>query len=85
MLTLKDRVSFLVAIASGTLFGYVTILAGFGAVLVGGVYAGPIVPLIIFRIADQRKFLVWQFCIIPFALVAAVMSSRGAPLGWQES
>jgi ankyrin repeat protein len=53
-------------------------LAGFGGVLVGGVYGILIVPLVIVFVADQRKLLVWQMCIVPFALYIAAMNGLQA-------
>jgi ankyrin repeat protein len=49
-------------------------VAGFGGVLVAFVYGILIVPLIVLRLADRRKFLVWQFCILPFAAYVGIMN-----------
>jgi hypothetical protein len=70
--TTKDKVALLLAVLLGAAFGYITMLAGFGGVLIGGLYGILVVPLVVIYAADQRKLLVWQACIIPFALFVAV-------------
>lgn len=75
---MKDKVALLVAILLGAAFGYFSILAGYGGLLIGGLYGILIVPLVVVYVADQRKILVWQACIIPFALWVVV---GNAPLG----
>jgi hypothetical protein len=67
-LTKKDTLAVFVAILLGISFEYFSALAGYGAILVGGLYGIVIVPLVVLYLADQRKILVWQACILPFAL-----------------
>ena len=78
-LTTKDKVALPIAILLGGGFGYLSALAGYGGVLVGGLYGIVIVPLIVLYVADQRKILVWQACVVPFALWTA--SGRAWSLG----
>jgi hypothetical protein len=82
-LTTKDKVAIVAGILVGTIFGYLTMLAGFGGVLVGGVYGILVVPLVIIFVADQRKLLVWQVCIVPFALYVGVATGLGDP--WADA
>lgn len=67
MLTAKDKVALPVAILLGSAFGYFSILAGYGGVLIGGFYGILIVPLVVVFVADERKMLVWQASIVSFA------------------
>ncbi len=80
-LTTKDKVGLAVSILLGAAVGYFLPLAGYGGVLVGAVYAGAIVPIVVLFIADQRKILVWQACIVPPALWIVVAGARIGPLG----
>jgi hypothetical protein len=75
-LTTKDKIALLVAILLGTAFGYFSILAGYGGTVIGGFYGILIVPLVVVYVADQRKILIWQACIIPFALCVVVENAR---------
>ena len=67
MFTAKDKVALPVVILLGSAFGYFSVLAGYGGVLVGGFYGILIVPLVVLFVADQRKMLVWQASIVSFA------------------
>lgn len=80
-LTTKDKIALPVAILLGTAFGYFSLLAGYGGLLIGGFYGILIVPLVVVYVADQRKILVWQTCIIPFALCVVVENARLGALG----
>jgi len=80
-LSSKDKIALLVAVLLGTAFGYFSILAGYGGILIGGFYGILIVPLILVYAADQRKILIWQACIIPFALCVVVENARLGALG----
>lgn len=70
----QDKVAIVVSPLAGTIFGYLTLLAGFGGVFVAGVYGVLIVPLIIAFVADRRKLLVWQLCVVPFALYISALN-----------
>ncbi len=80
-LTTKDKIALPVAVLLGTAFGYFSILAGFGGTVIGGFYGILIVPLVVVYVADQRKILIWQACIIPFALCVVVENARLGALG----
>lgn len=80
-LSTKDRIALPVAILLGTAFGYFSTLTGYGGLLIGGFYGILIVPLVVAFLADQRKLLVWQACIIPFALWVIVENARLGALG----
>jgi|SRR5579863_10126268 len=73
--TTKDKNALPVAILLASAFGYFSILAGYGGVLTGGFYGVLIVPLVVVFVADQRKILVWQASIIPFALYVSFESA----------
>ena len=79
--TRKDKIALLVAILLGAGFGYVSMLTGYGGLLIGGFYGIAIVPVILLYIADQRKLLVWQACIVPFALLVILENARLGRLG----
>ena len=83
-LTTKDKIVLPVAILLGTAFGYFSILAGYGGILIGGLYGILIVPLLVVYAADQRKILIWQACIIPFALCVVIENARLGALGKTE-
>jgi hypothetical protein len=80
-LTKKDTLAIFVAILLGVSFEYFSPLAGYGGVLVGGLYGILIVPLVVVYLADQRRILVWQACIAPFALAVVVGNVRLGGLG----
>jgi small basic protein len=75
-LSLKDKIALLVAVLLGTAFGYFSILAGYGRILISGFYGILIVPLIVVYVADQRKILIWQACIILFGICVVVENAR---------
>jgi len=81
VLSTKDKIALPVAILLGTAFGYFSTLTGYGGLLIGGFYGILIVPLVVAFLADQRKLLVWQACIIPFALWVIVENARLGALG----
>jgi ankyrin repeat protein len=72
----KDKIAVLVAIGLGAVFAYLTMLAGPAWTLVEGAYGIAIIPLTIVYIADQRKLLVWQATIIPFAAYVVVANAH---------
>jgi len=81
--TRKDKVALPAAILLGTAFGYLSVLAGFGAGVIWAVYGVLIVPLIVIYVADRRKILIWQASVIPYALfVANENRLQGAPADW---
>jgi len=65
----RDKIAVLAAVGLGLVFGYLMQQAPYAGLLVGGFYALGIIPLVVFYIADQRKFLVWQACVISLVLV----------------
>ena len=67
-LTLKDKIALPTAIFLSAVFGFLSAAAGYGGVFVASFYGALIVPLVVLYVADQRKLLVWQACIVPFAL-----------------
>jgi hypothetical protein len=77
-LSRKDKIAVPIAGGLGLGFAYLTMLAGFGWLLVAGVYAFAIIPLTVIYLADQRKLLVWQATVIPFA---AYVVAANAHLG----
>jgi len=79
--TRKDKIALLVAILLSAGFAYVSMLAGYGGLLIGGFYGIVLVPLIVLHIADQRRLLVWQVCIVPFALLVVLENARLGTLG----
>ncbi len=81
-LSTRDKIALPVAVLLGTAFGYFSILARLGGTVIGGFYGILIVPLVVVYVADQRKILIWQACIIPFALCVVVENARlGALVG----
>ena len=84
-LTRKDKIALPVAVLLGVAFGYFTMLAGFAGLLVGGFYGILVVPLVVLFVADQRKILAWQACIISFALSIVVGNGLSGGLGSAEA
>jgi hypothetical protein len=80
-LTTKDKVALPVAILLGAAFGYFSMLAGYGGLLIGGFYGIVVVPLVVLFVAGQKKILVWQACIVPSALWVDVENARLGLLG----
>jgi hypothetical protein len=80
-LTTKDKVALPVAILLGAAFGYFSMLAGYGGLLIDGFYGIVVVPLVVLFVAGQKKMLVWQACIVPAALWVVVANARLGPLG----
>jgi hypothetical protein len=76
--TRKDKVAVLIAGGLGLGFAYLTMLAGPAWTLVAGTYGFAIIPLTVIYVADQRKLLVWQATVIPFA---AYVVAANAHLG----
>jgi len=78
--TSRDKIAALAALGSGIVFGYLIQLAPYAGLLVGGFYALGIIPLVAFYIADQRKFLAWQACVISLVLVLVVEGVLSGPM-----
>jgi hypothetical protein len=76
----RDKAAVLVASGLGVAFWYLTQLSGYEGLLVGGLYAITIIPLVVGRIADQQKFLVWQLCVLSFVLALIVDNTLSGPL-----
>jgi len=76
----RDKITVLAAVGLGVVFGYLVQLAPYAGLLVGGFYALGIIPLVVFYIADQRKFLVWQVCVISLVLALVVEGILSGPL-----
>jgi len=64
----RDSIALIIAAGLGAGFAYLSTLAGFGWLIVAGPYAFLVVPCITIYLADQRKLLVWQICIMSFVL-----------------
>ena len=75
----RDKIAVLAAVGLGLVFGYLIHQAPYAALLVGGFYALGIIPLMVFYIADQRKFLVWQVCVISLVLSLVVEAIFSGP------
>jgi Ankyrin repeats (many copies) len=82
-LTKKDALAVFIAILLGLAFEFLSGLAGYGGVLVGGFYGLVVVPLVVLSLADQRKVLVWQASIVPYALAVVVENALLA--GWRTA
>ncbi len=74
----KDKIALPVACLTGLGSGYVAVQAGYPGVILLGFYSLAIVPLIVQFLADQRRLMVWQACLLP--LVAYIMA-KNASLG----
>ena len=83
-LSTKDKIALLVAILLGAAFGYFSIWAGYGGLLIGGFYGILIVPLVVVHVADQRQILIWQTCVISFALCVVIENAHLRALGKAE-
>jgi len=75
----RDKIAVLAAAGLGVVFGYLIQLAPYAGLLVGGFYALGIIPLVVFYIADQRKFLVWQVCVVSLVLALVVEGIFSGP------
>src|SRR6267143_1581224 len=64
----RDNIAVLAAVGLGVVFGYLIHQAPYAALLIGGFYSFGMIPLVVSSIADQRKVLVWQVCVISLAL-----------------
>jgi hypothetical protein len=67
-LSFRDSIALIVAIALGVGFAYLSTLAGFAWLVVAGPYTILVIPCIVIFLADQRKLLVWQVCVLSFIL-----------------
>jgi hypothetical protein len=81
----RDKVALLIAGSLGVAFWYLGRLSGYAGAFVIEFYAVAIIPLVVWRIADQRKFLVWQACVLSFVLTLVVADTlsgqlRGNPI-----
>src|SRR5271169_6446012 len=83
-LTAKDKVALPFAIILGAAFAYFSVLASYGGVVIAALYGILIIPLVVVYVADQRKILVWQACIIPFALCIVIQNALLGGLGKAE-
>jgi hypothetical protein len=68
ILSFRDGIALIVAITLGVGFAYLSTLAGFAWLVVAGPYTVLIIPSIVIFLADQRKLLVWQACVLSFIL-----------------
>ena len=68
----RDKIALLASLGLGVIFGYLALLAPYAGLLIGGFYSFGIIPLVVFYIADQRRVLVWQVCVISLALALGV-------------
>jgi hypothetical protein len=75
-LTSKDKIALPLGIFLGAAFGYLSILAGYGGLAIALLYGLLVIPLVVIFAADHRRILVWQSCILTFALCIVVENSR---------
>lgn|SRR5215472_4593544 len=68
ILSLRDGIAVAVAAAFGVTFAYLSARAGFGWIVAAGPYVIVVIPCVVAFLADQRKLLVWQVCILSFVL-----------------
>jgi hypothetical protein len=82
--SLKDRIALLIASGLGAAFAYLSIRAGYGGTVVGGFYGFVVIPLVVAYVADKRKLVVWQACIIPFAIYILAENAFVGGIHWTE-
>jgi len=66
--TTKDKIALLIAILLGPAFAYLSVLAGYGGIVIAACYWILIVPIVVVAVAGQSKILVWQVSIVSYAL-----------------
>lgn len=78
----RDRVALPISCVAGAGFGYLAVQAGIGGVIVGGFYSLLVIPLIVRFVAEQRKLLIWQVCILAFVFscIAQTFSIPGSSM-----
>jgi hypothetical protein len=81
----KDRIALVVAAVLGASAAYFSSLAGYGWLVVAAPYAILVIPCIVVYVADQRKMLVWQVCILSYALYVLADNWRIRGLGRLEA
>lgn len=64
----RDRIALVVATVLGVAFAYLSARAGFAWIMAAGPYVLIVIPCVVAFLADQRKLLVWQVCILSFVL-----------------
>jgi hypothetical protein len=64
VLSFRDGIALIVAVGVGVGFAYLSELAGFAWLAVAGPYTILVIPCIVIFLADQRKLLVWQVCVL---------------------
>jgi hypothetical protein len=64
VLSFRDGIALIVAVGLGVGFAYLSELAGFAWLAVAGPYTILVIPCIVIFLADQRKLLVWQVCVL---------------------
>jgi|SRR5712664_299387 len=78
ILSFRDGIALIVAVGLGIGFAYLSALAGFAWLIVAGPYAFLVIPCVVIFLADQRKFLVWQVCVLSSAIyVRAKLGGMG--------
>ena len=82
ILSRRDSVAMFIAAGLGVGFGYLSILAGYGWLIAAGPYLVLVIPLVVTFLADQRKLLVWQACILSLVLYVLAYDSRLGWMGW---
>lgn len=81
----KDKLALVVAVVLGASAGYLSLLAGYGWLVVAAPYAILIIPCIVVYLADHWKILVWQVCILSYAVSVLIGNWRIGGLGRIEA
>jgi hypothetical protein len=74
-ITIRDKIAVLVSVLLGLGFAYLAMVTG--GLLVAGFYAIFVIPLVVIFLADERKILIWQACVLSFAIAGAVLAKTG--------
>ena len=65
----------LASLLLGAGFAYLTMVTA--AVVIAGFYAIFVIPLVVIFLADERKILIWQACVLSLAVAGTVMAKTG--------
>lgn len=71
----KDKIALPVSILLGAVFAYITMVTG--GIVIAAVYAIFVIPLVAIFVAGERKILVWQSCLLSFAICGTAMAKAG--------
>ncbi|HEV7966803.1 MAG TPA: ankyrin repeat domain-containing protein [Candidatus Acidoferrales bacterium] len=81
----KDKIALLLAAVLGPSAAYLSSLAGYGWLVVAAPYAILVIPGVVVYVADQRKRLVSEVCILSYGLYVLVGNWRIGGLGKPEA